>query len=186
MKNLKSYISEGLLRGMENTLDDGQAALDAAMNVDTVPTVKDFKKHPWFNNMHLVPWYCPEVLAKYKKLYPDMIKREYTTMFFALEKEGRLTDLNIMIGENTDVTCRKDALPGWNDGYVAADIRKCKGFVINLIKKLANNPDKMDKLMKYAYEFYDHYTNKTDFGRDSKGNFKLKQVKSFSEFELDK
>ena len=181
MKDLKDIL-EGLLRGMDDTLDSGQDALDAVMNIDTVPTVKDFKQNPWNKHMHLVPWYCPDVLTKYKKLYPKMIKPEYTTLFFVLDKYGRSTDLNIMIGESTDVTCRKNTLPGWNDGYVGADIRKYKGFVINLIKKLANNPDKMDKLMKYAYECYNHYMSNSFFGPDSKGNYK--QLKSFS--ELDK
>ena len=181
MKTLKNIL-EGLLRGMDDTIDSGQADLEKVLNIDTIPTVKDFSQNPYSKTMYLVPWYCPDVLKKYKKLYPKMIKSEHTTLFFVLDKYGRTTDLNILIGVNTDITCRKNALPGWNDGYVGADIRKCKGFVINLIEKLAKNPDKMDKLMKYAYESWEHYSPENPLGFDATGNYKL--LKSFS--ELDK
>lgn len=159
MKNLKSYIEEGLLQGMDQTLASGEEDADAAMNIDTIPTQKDFQKNPWNKGWHGVPWYCPDVLAKYKKLYPKFIKSEMNTLWFVLDKFGRTVDLNVMFGDSNIVTCKKQTIGGWNDGFHGATVAKYKGFVISLIERLAKNPEKLDKLMKYANEVYDHYEN---------------------------
>lgn len=159
MNTLYNYINEGLLRGMDNTLSAGQEVVDAVMNIDTIPTKKDFQKNPWNKDWCGVAWYCPDVLAKYKKLYPKFIRPEMNTLWFVLDKFGRTVDLNVMFGDSTIVTCKKQSIGGWNDGFQGATVAKYKVFVISLIDRLAKNPEKLDKLMKYANEVYDHYEN---------------------------
>jgi hypothetical protein len=170
MKNLKSYIEEGLLRGMDNTLDAGQAALDAAMNIDTIPTKNDFQKSPYNKDYYGVAWYCPDVLAKYKKLYPDFVESEINTLWFVLDKYGRLCDLTVSFGRSTNFTDCRQPIVGWNDGFVGATLAKYKGIAISLIERLAKNPEKLDKLMKHADEYK----------KLGKGNYSYKEIKSLT------
>ena len=163
MKNLKSYIEEGLLRGMDSTLSAGQESVDAVMNIDTIPIKNDFQKNPWNKDWQGVAWYCPDVLAKYKKLYPNFIKPEMNTLWFVLDKYGRVVDFILMFGDSQSVTCKKQAIWGWNDGFVGATLAKYKGFVINFINKIAKNPEKLDTLMKYANEVHDAYYKSTEY-----------------------
>jgi hypothetical protein len=161
-------IYEGLLRGMEDTLDSGQANVDAVMNLDTIPTKKDFQKATWNKGWHGVAWYCPDVLAKYKKLYPDLIEPEMNTLWFALDKYGRMCDLNILFGAGTGIMDCKQSICGWGDGFVGATLTKYKEFVISLIERLAKNPEKLDKLMKHSYEYK----------KLGNGNYSHKEIKS--------
>lgn len=169
MKSLKDIL-EGLLRGMDDTLDSGQAAVDAVMNLDTIPTKNDFQKNPWNKDWHGVAWYCPDVLAKYKKLYPDFVEPEINALWFVLDKYGRTCDLNIAFGSSTHFMDCRHSIGGWNDGFVGATLAKYKGFVISLIEKLAKNPEKLDKLMKHAYEYK----------KLGKGNYSHKEIKSLT------
>lgn len=168
MKNLKSYIEEGLLQGMDQTLASGEEDADAAMNIDTIPSIRDFKRNPYNKDYHGVAWYCPDVLAKYKKLYPDLVGPEMNTLWFVLDKYGRLCDLTVSFGKSTNFADCRQTIYGWNDGFVGATLTKYKEFAIILIKRLANNPEKLDKLMKHAYEYK----------KLGNGNYSHKEIKS--------
>lgn len=170
MKNLKSYIEEGLLRGMGDTLASGEEDANAAMNIDTIPTKNDFQKNPYNKDYHGVAWYCPDVLAKYKKLYPDFVESEMNTLWFVLDKYGRLCDLTVSFGRSTNFTDSRQPIIGWNDGFVGATLAKYKVFVIDLIERLAKNPEKLDKLMKHSYEC-------KKLGKD---NYSYKEIKSLT------
>ena len=170
MKNLKSYIEEGLLRGMGDTLESGEEDANAAMNIDTIPTKNDFQKNPYNKDYHGVAWYCPDVLAKYKKLYPDFVESEMNTLWFVLDKYGRLCDLTVSFGRSTNFTDSRQQIIGWNDGFVGATLAKYKVFVIDLIERLAKNPEKLDKLMKHSYEC-------KKLGKD---NYSYKETKSLT------
>lgn len=175
MKTLYNYINEGLLRGMDSTLASGEEDVDAVMNIDTIPTKKDFQTNPYNKNRHCVAWYCPDVLAKYKKLYPNFIDPEMNTLWFVLEKYGRVVDFNLMFADSQSITCKKQAIWGWNDGFVGATVAQYKVFVINFINKIAKNSEKLDKLMEYANEVHNHYRKTKGFsdGKETKSLMSL-------------
>lgn len=153
MKKLKSYIEEGLLRGMDQTLASGQDDLNAAMNIDTLPKVKDFKKNPYNKDVSDVAWYCPDVLKKYKALYPDMVLNDHNSIHFSLDKIGLSTflDMSISTGVNYPVANYRP-IHGWHDSLAGATLAKYKSIVIKLIDNIAKNPQKLDRIMAYAYE----------------------------------
>lgn len=158
MKNLKSYIEEGLLKGMDQTLAAGESDYEATMDIATVPTVKDFIKNPWNKNWYGFAWYCPNRLEKYKKLYPDICPSWATSIWFVLDNEYKPVDLNIFLGENnTDFKCKKSSVPGWNDGLIGSNITTYKKMAIQVIDKLARNSEKLDEVMRYANEVRHYY-----------------------------
>ena len=169
MRQLKDIL-EGLLRGMDSTLDSGQDVVDAVMNIDTIPTKKDFQKNPWNKDWYGVAWYCPDVLAKYKKLYPDLIRPEIKALWFVLDKYGHTCDLHVSFSSGTDFMDSRQSIGGWDDSFQGATVAKYKGFVISLIERLAKNPEKIDKLMKHAYEYK----------KLGKGNYSYKEIKSLT------
>lgn len=73
---------------------------------------------------------------------------------------------------------RLKTIVGWNEGFVGANLRKYKQMAIDLITKLANNPDKMDKMLQYSAE-YTKYWNDVDNDK-IKNTFKY-QIRSFNE-----
>lgn len=163
MKNLKSYIEEGLLQGMDQTLASGQDTLNAAMNIDTLPSVKDFKKNPYNKDVCDVAWYCPNVLKKYKSLYPDMILNDHDSIHFALDKFDRSTFLDIYIGAGVNYpVANYCVIYGWHDSLAGATLAKYKSIVIKLIDNIARNPQKLDKIMAYAYECRKQYNDVKD------------------------
>lgn len=162
MKNLKSYIEEGLLRGMDDTLDAGQDDLDTAMDLKTLPKVKDFKKNPYNKDWVEAGWYCPNVLDRYRHMYPDMIERDFNSIHIILDKYNeRTVHVDLWFADNVDVVCRKKAVQGWTDGFTAPLV-KCKSIAIDMIKHIAQHPEKMDKIMAYAYECFKFYNARND------------------------
>ena len=158
MKNLKNIL-EGLLKGMNDTLDAGQDALSTALNLDTVPKVKDFKRNPYNKDRQFAAWYCPNVLSRYSRMYPDMIDKSFTSIHVVIDKYmDRVIHVDLWFADSVDAICGKKAVQGWTDGFTAP-LAKCKSIAIDMIKFLANNPDKMDKVMAYAYECFKFYKN---------------------------
>lgn len=159
MQSLR-HILEGLLKGMDDTLNSGDADLRSAMNLDTLPKVKDFKKYPYTSmDWTTAAWYCPNVLAKYRSKYPDMVEKNFTAIHIIIDKySNRLVHVDLWFAESTDNVCRKKAVQGWTDGFTAT-VAKCKGIAIDMITFLANNPEKMDEVMEYAYECFKFYAN---------------------------
>ena len=90
------------------------------------------------------------------------------TLWFVLDKYGRLCDLTVSFGRSTNFTDCRQTIYGWNDGFVGATLTKYKEFVIILIERLAKNPEKLDKLMKHAYEYK----------KLGNGNYSHKEIKS--------
>ena len=182
MKTLKNIL-EGLLKGMEDTLDAGQADLDTAMDISTLPKVKDFKRNPYNKDRQFVAWHCPNVLSRYKRMYPDMIDKNFTSIHVVIDKYmNRVIHVDLWFADSTDAICSKKAVQGWTDGFTAP-LAKCKSLAIDMIKFLATHPEKMDKVMAYAYECFKFYKNNET---DPVSGRKYKLQKSIIDLKYEK
>lgn len=153
MKNLKCILYEGLLGDIEDRLDSMDSDIDRAINI---PTVRDFKKHPFSNNIHMVEWNTP-LLNKYKDKYPELFG-EFQSLTFCIRKEGNhYTDVypQLLMPSKTYTAFHTKYVPGWATTYVKLDVRNIKKAVIALINKLAKDERKLDEFFSHAAKCYD-------------------------------
>lgn len=173
-------LYETLLDDIETTMSNSASAVNAELNIDTLPTTKDFEKGLMNNKWHQALWYCPNVINRYRSKYSDIIPKEADSIMVVLDTNyGRVVDCNLYFTTRTQFGVNRiKTIVGWNEGFVGANLRKYKQMAIDLLTKLANNPDKMDKLLQYSSE-YTKYWN--DINNDKiKNTFKY-QIKSFNE-----
>lgn len=174
MKTLK----ESLLDNIEDNIKNGQKVIDDHVNnVSTLPTVKSFEKGLYNKKWHQAIWYCPDVIKRYRSKYPDMIPDESDSIMIILDAGyGRVVDCNLYFTTRTINGMSKiRSISGWNDGFVGANLRKYKQMAIDILTKLAKNPDKMDAVMKYANDYRKYWLNNDD--KDST----YMRLKSFNE-----
>ena len=163
---------------MEDTIDRGQSDLDKAMNIDTLPTVKDFEKGVFNRKWHQANWYCPNIVKKYRSKYPHFVPEHADSISIILDAEySRVVDCNLYF--STQGYAKLKSITGWNDGFVGANLRKYKQMAIDILTKLAKNPDKMDELMGYANMYYDYWNNTTS-GTPA-DNYKHLKIRSFND-----
>ena len=148
-------LHESLLDDIETTMANGASAMNSEFNIDTLPTIKDFEKGPYNNKWHKAIWYCPNVVKKYRSKYPDMIPDSVDSIMIVLDTTyGKVVDCNLFFTTKTTSGISKlKTIVGWNAGFVGANLRKYKQMTIDLLTKLAKNPDKMDELMQYSHEY---------------------------------
>lgn len=145
-------IYEGILKGMDDTLANGDNDINAAMNVDTIPTVKDFKPHPRISDMYCAFWLCPDVLAKYKRLYPNLCPKQANAICICLEKFKNNVYFDLWLSDSESITSKRYPMHGIHDSLVGASLATYKKMAINVIDRLAKNPEKLDELMKHCSE----------------------------------
>lgn len=153
MKDLKCILHEGLLGDIEDRLDSMDSDIDHAINI---PTIRDFKKHPFNNNIHMVEWDTP-LLNKYKNKYPELFG-EFKSLTFCIRKEGnQCHDIfpQLLMPAKSYVGFHTKFIPGWITSYVKLDVRRLKKVVIALIEKLAKDERKLDEFFKHAAKCYD-------------------------------
>lgn len=153
MKDLKHTLYEGLLGDIEDRIDSMDSDIDRAINI---PTVKDFKKHPFSNNIHMVEWKTP-LLNKYKNKYPELFGA-FQSLTFCIRKEGNhYTDIypQLLMPAKTYTAFNTKYVPGWATTYVKLDVRRLKRVVIDLINKLAKDEKKLDEFFSHAAKCYD-------------------------------
>lgn len=153
MKELKYTLYEGLLGDIEDRIDSMDSDIDRAINI---PTVRDFKKHPFSNNIHMVEWNTP-LLNKYKDKYPELFG-EFQSLAFCIRKEShRYIDVypQLLMPSTTYTAFYTKYVPGWATTYVNLDVRRLKRVVINLINKLAKDEKKLDEFFSHAAKCYD-------------------------------
>ena len=94
---------------------------------------------------------------------------------------GRVVDCNLYFTTRVQFGVNKlKTIVGWNDGFIGANLRKYKQMAIDLLTKLANNPDKMDKMLQYSSE-YTKYWNENDIDNNNTKNTFKYQIKSLNE-----
>ena len=174
-------IYEGILGNVDDVLAGGEDAIAQEANIDTLPTVKDFEKGIYNNKWHQALWYCPNVIKKYRSKYPDIVPAEVDSIMIVLDAGyGRVVDCNIYFTKRTQFGLHKlKTIVGWNDGFVGANLRKYKQMAIDILTKLAKNPDKMDEVMEYSYK-YTKFWNKAD-NHDKNPEYSGMRIKSFNE-----
>ena len=145
-------LKESLLDNIEDILDRGESDIEKSLNI---PTVKDFVKNPYSSGQSSAKWICPDIVAKYKKKYPDMVNDHWTGFEFMLDAYNkRMTDLHIYLTDNTEFVSHKKVLPGWCDTFTGANLRTYKKMTIDIISTFAKNPDILDKVMEHAYKAF--------------------------------
>ena len=147
-------LKESLLGNIEDALSNDKA-MDSELNIDTLPTVKDFEKGILNTKWHQAVWYCPNVIDKYRSKYSDMIPAEVNSIAVVLDATyGRVVDCNLYFTTRVQFGVNKlKTIVGWSDGFVGANLRKYKQMAINILDKLARNPKKMDELITYSNEY---------------------------------
>lgn len=153
MKDLKHTLYEGLLGDIEDRIDSMDSDVDRAINI---PTVRDFKKHPFSNNIHMVEWKTP-LLNKYKDKYPELFG-EFQSLTFCIRKESHhYIDIypQLLMPAKTYTAFHTKYVPGWATTYVKLDVRRLKKVVIDLINKLAKDEKKLDEFFSHAAKCYD-------------------------------
>jgi hypothetical protein len=173
-------IYEGILGNVDDILAAGEDAIAQEANIDTLPTVKDFEKGVFNRKWHQANWYCPNVIKKYRSKYPNFIPDTVDSISVILDAEyGRVVDCNLYFSTRGYVKLK--SISGWSDGFVGANLRKYKQMAIDILTKLAKNPDKMDKMMDYANKYY-MYWDKVKNGTDNGPAFDIKfNIRSFNE-----
>lgn len=153
MKDLKCILYEGLLGDIEDRLDSMDSDIAHAINI---PTIRDFKKHPFSNQIHMVEWNTP-LLNKYKDKYPELFG-EFQSLVFCIRKENtHYCDVypQLLMPTNTYAGFQLKYVPGWATTYVKLDLRRIKKVVIDLINKLAKDEKKLDEFFSHAAKCYD-------------------------------
>lgn len=152
MKDLKCILYEGLLGDIEDRLDSMDSDIAHAINI---PTIRDFKKHPFSNQIHMVEWNTP-LLNKYKDKYPELFG-EFQSLIFCIRKEKTYIDIypQLLMSAKTYTGFHTKYVPGWATTYVKLDVRRLKKVVIDLINKLAKDEKKLDEFFSHAAKCYD-------------------------------
>lgn len=152
MKDLKCILSEGLLGDIEDRLDSMDSDIAHVINI---PTIRDFKKHPFNNQIHMVEWNT-SLLNKYKDKYPEMFG-VFQSLAFCIRKEKNYIDIypQLLIPSKSYIGFHTKYVPGWATSYVKLDVRRMKQFVIGLINKLAKDEKKLDEFFSHAAKCYD-------------------------------
>jgi hypothetical protein len=153
MKTLK----ESILTSMEDTLDKGlDDATRVYLDLDGLPTVKDFAKAIFNNKWHEATWYCPNVLNRYKGKY-NIIPKESDSISIVIDASyGRVCDVNLYFttGKGTKgATVRKKTIRGWNEGLVGSNLRNYKNIAISILLTLAHNPEKLETVLDHATKY---------------------------------
>jgi hypothetical protein len=92
-----------------------------------------------------------------------MVLNDHNSIHFSLDKIGLSTflDMSISTGVNYPVANYRP-IHGWHDSLAGATLAKYKSIVIKLIDNIARNPQKLDKIMAYAYECRKQYNDVKD------------------------
>ena len=151
MKNLKTYIYEGLLRGQKSTLDGGDSALRETYNL---PTYKDVRGSQFNKNIAIIDWVCPELFSKYAGRISTT--RDMAGLQFRLYKgPAAKSDIPYLL----DISCINErhsnswGIPGWK-AYVYENEKFAVKQVLQLIEKLAFEPGKLDEFFEQADKSY--------------------------------
>ena len=140
-------IYEGIF-DKKNAKDVG-ANVEAALNI---PTAKDFVTNEYHKKMVGVLWDCELLLDQYRSKYPNLLK-DWDSIQFQLDTEYRVVDVHTFFCKKSDMHGfggSKKYIPGWNDGFVGANLRTYKKMVIDIISSLAHNPSKLEEFLKHA------------------------------------
>lgn len=171
-------LRESILGDMDSTLDNMESdAKTELYNLNNIPTVKDFDKNFTNNKWHEVTWYCPNVIKRYRSMYPDNVPADADSISIVLDATfSKVVDCNIYFttGKGTKgMTHRKRSIRGWNDGMVGSNLRTYKKMAISILYNLAHKPEILDEVMKYSDDY-----RKTMASDDYKGmDFHRRAVK---------
>lgn len=116
-----------------------------------IPTVKDFYINQWNRNLIEVKWHCEELLSIYKSEYPKAFKSKWDKchLCFQIDKTIPSFQLLYIYIVNSENGCNY-WLSGWYHSFTDSNLRVYKKHTIDIIKKLAENPDAMDNLFSHA------------------------------------
>lgn len=176
MKNLYESI-------LADTKSKVQRSVTTIKRTANLPKAKDFKKT--FNRFQqYVVWECHDIIKDYKRKYPEMIDKDYTELLFMIDTSNKsVTFLEVFLcvpearqlEQTANVDCTKTVngrarrkLLGWFDRFFYG-VRDTKLEVIKIIEKLAEDPDKLDKVFEHSARIFKQHSDTGFFsGREYK------------------
>lgn len=151
MIDIKEYMYEGLLRGQQSTLDNGDSDLRKMYNL---PTYKDVRGSAFNPNIAIIDWVCPELFNKYAG--KTATTRDMAGLQFRLYKGPKAkSDIPYLL----DISCINErhsnswGVPGWK-AYIYENEKVAIKQVLQLIEKLAFEPGKLDEFFEQAERSY--------------------------------
>lgn len=167
MKNLYESI-------LGDTKSKVQKQIGTIKRIANLPTAKDFKKT--FNRFQqYVVWECRDIIKEYKKKYPDMIDKDYTEILFMIDTSNRdvkFLEIFLCVPEarqleqTNNVDCTKTVngrarrkLLGWFDRFFRP-VRETKQMVIDIVQKIAEDPERLDKVFEHSYKLFKEHSDK--------------------------
>ena len=150
MKTLYN-IYEGLLKGQQSTLDNGEDDIRKTYNL---PTYKDVRKSVFNKNIAIIDWVCPDLFNKYAG--KTATTRDMAGLQFRLYKgPSAKSDIPYLL----DISCINEkhgnswGIPGWK-AYVYEPEKFAVKQVLQLIEKLAFEQGKLDAFFEQADRSY--------------------------------
>lgn len=145
-------LKESILADFEDTLavtdDDAKESLNGY-----IPTVNDFETNPYYRKMHIVSWYCPNLLNLYRSKYPELLKDRTTIQLLLDTGYSRVVQCHMYFAKEPKPMTNKTYVLGWEDGLVGANLRIYKRMAISIITKIANDHSKLEEILKYAKQY---------------------------------
>ena len=145
-------LKESILADFEDTLAVTDNDVNDSLN-GYIPTVNDFETNPYYRKMHVVSWYCPRLLDVYRSKYPEFLKDRTTIQLSIDTGYSRVVQCNMYFTKEPKPMTLKTYVPGWNDGFVGANLRVYKRMAISIITKIANDHSKLEEILKYAKQY---------------------------------
>lgn len=139
-------LKESLLSRTKDKVDNFDMS-----KVLNIPTIKDFYINQWNRNLIEVKWHCEDLLSTYKSEYPKAFNSNWDKchLCFQIDKTlPRVQLLNIYIVNSENG--HNYWLKGWSHSFTGSNLRVYKKYTIDIIKRLAENPDAMDTLFSHA------------------------------------
>ena len=149
MKQLK-HICEGLLKGQEETVSNGENDINASLGI---PTINDFK---WNSLGCSVFFPCADRLKKYNG-YGRCPRRSSGLQFSIVKLSSFSCYIVVKFCEQDERAASYYAseIKGWNSNYYSGkSVNYLKKVVISLIEHLAKNPKAFDAMLDYNVETY--------------------------------
>ena len=143
MKTLYEGIYEGILKGMDDTLEIDNAWSE----IYPAPKIRDFYKSSW-GSMVVVNWKCPDLIQQYiADIQSDDFRYLRRSDIIGIEihvsTNSKLIDTYLYTEDYELIELK--GVGDWVSDKLPVAKQKCIEFLQNLVK----NPDNIQKIIKY-------------------------------------
>ena len=147
-----------------------QKEIGKIKKIVNLPTKKDFKKTQ-SKFVQFIVWECPDIIRNYQNRYPNMVDKDHTGLLFKIDTQRRVVSLEVYLCKKVTPKNPEDMkfsynfyekrqLHGWDTYFYDGGVRAAKQGTIDIMTKLAENPDKLDIVFDYANKQWEKYKSK--------------------------